>query len=443
MQVTETKSEGLQRAYAAKATAAEIENKINAKIEEVRKDVQLPGFRKGKVPPALLKKKYGEGLHGEVVQEMVEGLLSDHLQETGHRPATQPEVKPSGDPYKPGDDLDIEISYEILPEIPEMDLPSIQLERMVVDVEDKAVDEALENLAQSAQDFETKDGAAEDGDQVVIDFVGKVDGEAFEGGAAEDFALGLGSGQFIPGFEDQLVGSAAGDEKAVEVTFPEEYGAAELAGKPAVFDVTVKEVKKPVPAAIDDALATRFGLDDLDALKGQIRERLAEEYKGAARSHMKRRLLDALNDKVTFDLPASMVDPEAKSIAHQIWHDENKDADPNDHSHGEIEPTEDQRQIAERRVRLGLVLADLGNRNEIEVTDAELNTAIMNQARQYPGQEKAFFDFVQKNPQMLQNLRAPIFEDKVVDFVFELISVSDRSVTADELKAELEKLEDE
>lgn len=442
MQVTETKSEGLKRAYSATAPASEIDQKVTQKLEEVRSTAQLPGFRKGKVPLKLLRQRFGKSLMGEVMQELVDDTLKTHFESSGHRPATQPDVKVTNETFDDGDDLDVEFSYEVMPEIPEIDLAGIALERMVVEVADSSVEEALENIAKNAKTFEAKDGAAEDGDQVVIDFVGKVDGEAFEGGAAEDFPLVLGSNQFIPGFEAQLIGASAGDEKAVEVSFPEDYGAENLAGKPAVFDVTVKSVNAAQPHPIDDELAKKYGAENLDGLRTQISDRIGQEYKGAARGLMKRKLLDHLNDAVSFDLPESMVEPEAKQIAHHLWHEENKDTAPDDHSHEAIEPTDEHKDLANRRVKLGLLLADIGVKNKIEVTDPELQTAIMERAREYPGQEKAFFDFVTQNEQMRESIRAPLFEDKVVDYIFELAAVSDKTVPLETLKQALEAEEE-
>ncbi|MFN7598562.1 MAG: trigger factor, partial [Cereibacter sp.] len=300
----------------------------------------------------------------------------------------------------------------------------------------------LANLAGSAQSFEdrTTDSRAEDGDQVVIDFAGTVDGKAFEGGSAEDFALVLGSGSFIPGFEGQLIGARAGDEVSVNVTFPETYGARHLAGKAAVFACTVKAVKSPKPAAIDDELARKYGAESLDALKGQIAERLEAEYLGAARAVMKRALLDQLDALVKFDLPASLVTAEANQIAHQLWHEEHPEV--HGHDHGTVEPTDEHRSLAERRVRLGLLLAEMGRKAEITVTDAEMTRAVLAQARQYPGQERAFFEFVQKNPQMQQQLRAPIFEDKVVDHIVATASVTEKAATKEELEKAVEALDD-
>ncbi|WP_424926565.1 trigger factor [Amaricoccus tamworthensis] len=443
MQVTETLNEGLKRGYSITVPATDLEAKVDAKLEEARKDFQMKGFRKGKTPPALMKKMFGKSVLGEAMQEAIDDAMKSHFDSSGDRPAMQPEVKMTNDDWQEGQDIEVSMSYEALPEIPEVDLASIQLERLVVEPDDAAVTEALENLASSATNYEARDkgAAAEDGDQIVMDFKGSIDGEEFEGGSAEDFPLVLGSGNFIPGFEEQLVGAKAGDEKNVEVSFPENYGAAHLAGKAAVFACTVKEVKAPVPAEVNDDLAKKYGADDLEALKGQIRERLVAEYAQAGRAVLKRRLMDALDEVVNFDLPPTLVDVEAKQVAHQLWHDENPDVQ--GHDHPEIEPTDEHKTLASRRVRLGLLLAELGSKSNIEVSEQEMQQAMFAQARQYPGQEREFFEFMQKNPQAQQQLRAPIFEDKVVDYVVELATVTDRSVTKDELQKEIEALDDD
>ncbi|WP_010139271.1 trigger factor [Oceanicola sp. S124] len=442
MQVTETLNEGLKRGYTITLTAAELDSKVNEKLAEAQPEVEMKGFRKGKVPMALLKKQFGPRVLGEAMQEAVDGAMNAHFEESGDKPAMQPSVNMvDGETWKEGDDVVVEMAYEKLPEIPEVDLKSVSLEKLVAKASDEAVDEALANLAETAQDFEAKDGAAEEGDQVVIDFLGKIDGEAFDGGAAEDYPLVLGSNSFIPGFEDQLKGTKAGDEKNVEVNFPEEYGAANLAGKAAVFECKIKEVKAPKAAEIDDELAKKFGAEDLAALKGQIAERLEAEYAGAARAVMKRKLLDVLDEKVSFELPPSLVEAEANQIAHQLWHEENPDH--HGHDHDKIEPTDEHNKLAERRVKLGLLLAELGQKAEVQVTDQEMTQAVMNQARQYPGQERQFFEFVQQNPQMQQQLRAPIFEDKVVDYIVELADVSEKEVSKDDLQKAVEALDEE
>ncbi|CUH44047.1 trigger factor [Ruegeria atlantica] len=443
MQVTETLNEGLKRGYNIIVSAAELDDKVNEKLVEAQPEVEMKGFRKGKVPMALLKKQFGQRLLGEAMQESIDGAMNQHFEDSGERPALQPEVKMTNEDWKEGDDVEVAMSYEALPAIPEVDLKSVELEKLVVKADDAAIKEALNSLAETAQDFKArrKGSKAKDGDQVVIDFVGKVDGEEFEGGSAEDYPLVLGSNSFIPGFEEQLVGVKAEEVKDVNVSFPEEYGAEHLAGKDAAFTCTIKEVKEPVAAEVNDELATKFGAEDLAALKGQIAERLEAEYSGASRAVMKRGLLDALDEKVSFDLPPSLVEAEAKQIAHQLWHEENPEVE--GHDHAEIEPTDEHNKLAERRVRLGLLLAELGQKAEVEVTDSEMTQAIMNQARQYPGQERQFFEFVQQNAQMQQQLRAPIFEDKVIDYVFELAQVADKEVSKDDLQKAVEALDEE
>ena len=442
MQVTETLKDGLKRSYTITVPAADLDAKVNEKLVEAQPEVEMKGFRKGKVPMAILKKQFGERLMGDAMQDAIDGAMKEHFDATGDRPAMQPKVEmKDGEKWQKGDDVVVEMSYEALPEIPEVDLSKLKLEKLVVKADHAAVTEALDNIAKSAKNFEDrkKGSKAKDGDQVVIDFVGKIDGEAFEGGAGEDYPLELGSGSFIPGFEEQLVGAKAGDEVAVKVSFPEEYGAKHLAGKEAIFDCTVKAVKEPKAAEVNDELAKQFGAEDLEALKAQITERLEAEYTGAARQVMKRALLDQLDGMVKFDLPPSLVEAEANQIAHQIWHDEHPEE--HGHNHGSIEPTDEHKSLAERRVRLGLLLAEIGRKENVEVTDSEMTQAVMMQARQYPGQERAFFEFVQKNPQMQQQLRAPIFEDKVVDLVVEGAKVTDKTVSKDDLQKAIEALD--
>ncbi len=443
MQVTETLNEGLKRGYAIRVPATELEAKVSEKLEEARKDFQMKGFRKGKAPAALMKKMFGKSVLGEAMQESIDKAMRDHFEASGDRPALQPEVKMSNDDWQEGQDIEVSMTYETLPKVPDVAYGEVKLEKLVAEIDDAALDEALKNLAASATNFnDRKKGAkAKEGDQVTIDFKGSVDGAEFDGGTAEDFPLVLGSKSFIPGFEEQLEGVKVGDEKVVVVTFPDEYGAKHLAGKEASFAVTVKAVKEPTPAEIDDALAVRFGLDDLDALKAQIRSRLGEEYAGASRAILKRRLMDALDERVSFELPPTLVDVEAKQIAHQLWHEEHHDHQ--GHDHDAIEPTDEHRKLAERRVRLGLLLAELGNKHDISVPEQEMQRAIFTQARQYPGQEREFLEFIQKNQQALQQIRAPLFEDKVVDYILELAQITEKSVSKDELQKAIEALDAE
>lgn len=443
MQVTETLNEGLKRGYTITVTAAELDAKVQEKLIEAQPEIEMKGFRKGKVPLALLKKQFGPRLLSEAMQDAIDGAMKDHFDATGDRPALQPDVKMvGGETWAEGQDVVVEMSYEALPPIPELDASAVVLERLVVKAEEAAVTEALANLADNAKSFEDRaeGAAAESGDQVTIDFEGFIDGEAFEGGKGEGYPLVLGSGSFIPGFEDQLVGAKAGDDVEVTVSFPDNYGAAHLAGKQALFKCKVHAVKAPQAAALDDELAKKFGAESLDALKGQIAERLEAEYKGAARAVLKRSLLDQLDGLVKFDLPAKLVEAEASQIAHQLWHEEHPDV--HDHNHGNVEPTDEHKTLAERRVRLGLLLAEIGRKADVQVTDAEMTQAVLSAARQYPGQERAFFEFVQKNAQMQQQLRAPIFEDKVVDLIVSGAQVTDKEVSKDDLQKAVEALDD-
>jgi trigger factor len=443
MQLKETLNEGLKRAYQITLTGAELDAKVQEKLIEAQPGIEIKGFRKGKVPLAMLKKQFGPRLFGDAMQEAIDGAMKAHLDASGDRPAMQPKVTMSnGETWKEGDDVVVEMSYETLPAIPELDTTKVKLDRLVVEADETAVAEALQNLAGSATGFEDrKKGAkAKDGDQVVIDFTGSVDGAPFDGGAGEDHPLVLGSNSFIPGFEEQLVGAKAGDDLTVNVTFPEDYRAKHLAGKAAAFAVTVKAVKGPKAAEIDDDFAKKFGAADLSALKTQIAERIASEYKGAARAVLKRSLLDQLDAMVKFDLPSALVEAEANQIAHQLWHEEHPDH--HGHDHDAILPTDEHKTLAERRVRLGLLLAEIGRKSEIAVTDAEMTQAVLQAARGYPGQERQFFEFVQKNPQMQQQLRAPLFEDKVVDHIVAGAEVTEKKVDKDALKKAVDALDE-
>ena len=443
MQVTETLNEGLKRAYTITVTAAELDAKVQEKLIEAQPEVEMKGFRKGKVPMAMLRKQFGQRLLGDAMQDAIDGAMKSHFDATGDRPAVQPEVKMvGGDTWSEGQDVVVEMSYEALPPIPEFDATKVKLDKLVVKADDASVAEALANLAASAQNFEDrkKGSKAKDGDQVVIDFKGSVDGTEFEGGSAEDYPLVLGSNSFIPGFEAQLVGAKEGDEVSVNVSFPESYGAKHLAGKAAVFACTVKSVKAPKPAEIDDELAKKYGAESLDALKAQIAERLEQEYAGASRAVLKRSLLDQLDAMVKFDLPPALVEAEANQIAHQLYHEEHPED--HGHNHGAIEATAEHKSLAERRVRLGLLLAEVGRKAEVTVSDAEMTQAVLAQARQYPGQERQFFEFVQKNPQMQQQLRAPIFEDKVVDHIVAGAKVKEKTVSKEDLQKAVEALDD-
>ncbi|MDE0761246.1 MAG: trigger factor [Planktomarina sp.] len=443
MQVTETLNEGLKRGYNIVVTAAELSAKVDEKLIESQPTIELKGFRKGKVPLALLKKQYGQRMIGEAMQESIDGAMSKHFENNGERPAMEPAVKMTNEDWKEGDDVNVEMSYEALPTIPEVDLKSIKLKKMTVKADKNSVDEALANLAETAQDFEDrkKGSKAKSGDQITIDFLGKVDGEPFEGGAAEDYPLVLGSNSFIPGFEEQLLDSKVDQEIQVNVTFPSDYGSENLAGKAALFECKVKAIKSPKAMTISDELAKKFGAEDLKGLRTQITERLETEYTGASRAVLKRDLLDSLDKLVSFELPPSLVEAEAGQIAHQLWHDENPEVE--GHDHPDVTPTDEHNVLALRRVRLGLLLAELGQKAEIQVSDSEMTQAIMTQARQYPGKEREFFEFVQKNQQMQQQMRAPLFEDKVVDYILELAVVTEEVTSKQDLENSVEALDRE
>ena len=446
MQVTETLNDGLQREFLIVIPAADLDAEVNSRLVELAPQVQLPGFRPGKVPPALLRQRYGDAMLGEVIEKSVNETSQRALEERELRPAAQPRIEITS--YEKGQDLEYKVSVELMPEIETIDFSTLELERLVAEPSDDDVKEALDRMAaqqkESAPIEDARPSAA--GDVVVIDFVGKVDGEAFEGGSAEDHNLELGSNSFIPGFEDQLVGVEAGAEKAVTVTFPEDYPASHLAGKEAVFDVTLKEIRAPKPVEIDDAFAQRFGMDSLDALKEAVAGQMSGEFLTATRGRMKRQLLDVLAERHTFDVPPNMVEEEYRSIVHQVVHQaEGEGAEGHDHDHehdhsheaNEAKLSEEDRaeyrSIADRRVRLGLLLSEVGRQNNIDVTEDEVQRAIREQAARFPGQEQFVFKYYQENPQALAQVRAPIFEDKVVDFVVEMAKVTDTTVTAEEL----------
>ena len=441
MAITETLNEGLKRGYTIKVTAAELDATVNTKLKEAQPNIELKGFRKGKVPMAMLKKQHGPALLGEVMQETVDGEMNSHLEKSGDRPAGQPEMKMTNENWKEGDDVEVSVAYECLPIVPEVDFSKIKLNQMVVKAGDDDIKEALDNLAETSQDYEDKKAGskAKDGDQVVINFLGKVDGEAFDGGQADDYPLVLGSNSFIPGFEEQLIGSKAGDDVVVNVSFPGDYGAENLAGKDAVFSCKINTVKSAIKAEINDELAKKFGAEDLSDLKNKISERLEEEFKGASRIVMKRDLMDSLEKLVDFELPESLVKTEAGQIAHQLWHEENPEVE--GHDHPEIETTDEHTKLAIRRVRLGLLLAEVGNIKEITVSDTEMQQAVIQQSQQYGSNAQQFFEYVQKNPQVQQQIRAPLFEEKVVDYIVSVAKMTDNEVSKEDLQKAVEALE--
>jgi trigger factor len=434
MQVTETKNEGLSRAYAITVPAADIEQRVETRLQELVHQVNLPGFRPGKVPVKLIRQRYGDAVKGEVLQAAVSENAHKALTERELQPAMQPKIEVTT--FEEGKDLEFKIELDVMPEIAPVDFKTISLERMKAKIEDTQVDEALERMAANFGTAEPISGArkSKEGDILVIDFVGSVGGETFEGGAAEGYQLELGGGRFIPGFEDQLVGAKADDHVKVEVAFPETYGNAELAGKDAVFEVDVKEIREKVPAKIDDDLAKQMGLDSLDALKTQMRQRIEGEYATIARERVKRVLLDKLDETHDFAVPAGMLDNEVESIWSQFENArKNNELDEDDAKKTEEEARAEFGTIAERRVRLGLLLASVGQSNNIDVSPEEINRALIRQAQNFPGHERQIVEAYRNNENLMASLRAPIFEEKVVDFILEMADVTDREVSVDEL----------
>jgi trigger factor len=443
MQVTESVNEGLKRELKIVVPAAELESRLSGRLDEIKSQVRLNGFRPGKVPVSFLRKTYGRSVMAEVVQQAVTETSQQALDERAERPAFQPEIEFTEDKEENENvmagtaDLAYTRAFEVIPPVEVMDLSTLELERLTCEIADKDIDDALSRVAANQREFAEKDGKAETGDRVTIDFVGKIDGEAFDGGKAEDAPLELGSNTFIPGFEDQLVGTKAGDENEVTVTFPEDYGVDTLAGKEAVFDVKVKQVAAPAEVVIDDELAKRLGLESLDKLKEAVKSQIASEYAQVGAAKLKRQLLDALDEAHSFALPEKLVDQEFDQVWHQVTHEmEHAKRTFEDEGTTEEDARKEYRQIAERRVRLGLLLGAIGERNEITVTDDEMNRALIERVRQFPGQEREVYDYYQKNPQALAELRAPAFEQKVVDYITELAKVTERAVDRDELYAD-------
>ena len=442
MQIDETVSQDLHKQFTVTVPASELDSRVNARLEEMKPRVNLKGFRPGKAPVSFLKKQFGKSIMGEVVEAAVNEASQKAIADNKLKPALQPRVEPVGsveDVVDGKSDLTFKVIVDLMPDFETSDPAKLTVERITADVSDADVNEALDRLAKNVRNYKTKDGAAAKDDVVVIDYEGRADGVPFDGGKGTDFNLTLGTGTFIPGFEDQLIGAKAGDSRDVKVTFPTEYHAPEMAGKDAVFAVTVKEVKVPEDAAIDDELAKKLGLDDLATLKDRVKEQLTSDFKAAGRLHLKRRVLDALDNAHDFPLPPAMVEHEFANIWAQVEEElkrEGKTAA--DEGKTEDELKAEYRKIAERRVRLGLVLGKLGEQNGITVAGDEVQRAIMARARQFPGQEQQVFQFYANNPQAQAEIRAPLFEDKVVDFIAELATVNERKVDKEALFADPE-----
>ena len=443
MQIVEKSGEGLSKVFGVTVPMSDLAERMEAKIAEITPTLNIKGFRPGKVPQAHVRKLYGKAIMSEVVEQTLNETTQKVLEDNKLRPAGDPDLTPSGDMAEVIEgkaDLAYEIAIEVMPEFEPTDLTKISLKRPVYEPTEAEVNEAVDELAKQNRTYETRTGKsvkAKDGDMVVIDFIGRVDGVAFEGGTGADTELVLGSGSFIPGFEEQLVGAKPDDKVMVKVTFPAEYQAPNLAGKDAEFETTVKEVKAPVESKADDSLAERLGVESLEKLRELLKTNLESQYAGASRFKLKRALLDVLDEKHDFPLPPKMVEAEFAQIWGQVQSDKERGTLPPE----DLEKTDDvlqteYRKIAERRVRLGLVLAEIGRVNNVQVTDQELGEAMRAEAMRYGPQAQQIFDFFRQNPAAQAQLRAPIFEDKVVDLIVEQAKVKDQKVSKDDLLKE-------
>ncbi|MCF1502676.1 trigger factor [Afifella sp. H1R] len=443
MDINETLSDGLKRELKVTVPAGELNDRLAARLDQLRGQVRLKGFRPGKVPTEHLRRLYGKAAMAEIVENIVAETTRTAINERGEKAAMQPEIAMTDDEAEANEilaanaDLTFTVNYEVLPEFEIAEIKGIKIERPIAEVPDEEVDERLNAIGEGSRTYEAVKRKAKDGDRITIGFVGKIDGEVFDGGSDDNTQIVIGSGQFIPGFEEKLKGVKEGDEKTIEVTFPEDYPSEKLAGKPATFDVTVKEVAAPQELKLDDEFAQKLGVESLDKLKEAVRAQLESEYGSATRQRVKRQLLDALDEKHEFPLPEKLVEQEFENIWRQVMHDvEHHGRSFEDEGTTEEEARAEYRTIAERRVRLGLVLSKIGEEAKVEVGEEELQRALYEQVRRFPGQEQQVIEHYRNNPEAVQALRAPIFEEKVVDYMLELADVTDKTVSREELLAD-------
>ena len=440
MQTVETLNEGLKRAYSLKITAKDIEARVDAEIKKVAPQIRMPGFRPGKVPANLVRKMHGPAITQDALNTSIQDGIQQLISEKQLRPAMQPSVALE-DGYEIGKDAEITVTLEVLPDVPTPAIDALVLERLVVPVDEAAVEAQLQRFADQQKRFDDapKTHKAKTGDLVVMDFVGKVDGVAFEGGTGEDMSVEIGSGRLIPGFEDQIIGVKKGAELTINVTFPDDYAAENLKGAAATFDLVIKDVRVAKEAVIDEELATSLGLESLEQLRGLLKGQIEQEHNGLTRTHMKRKLLDQLAVGHDFEVPPSMVEAEFQQIWAQLQHEASHEADPAA-ALAEMEAERaDYLAIAERRVRLGLLLSEIGQKNGVEVTQQEMNRLIAQAAQQYSPEERTrFIEYIRQEPMAAAQLRAPLYEDKVVDWLFEQAKITDRDVTREEIEAAIE-----
>jgi trigger factor len=438
MQITETSNDGLKREFKVVIPEGDVQKRVDSRLQQLGGGLKLPGFRPGKVPMPVLKQRFGKNVMGEVLEQAISDSSQKLLSDRGLRPAGQPRIEILSGADK--GDLEFSMAVELIPDIKVMDFKTVKLDRLTVDIPEAEVEQAIERAAQRYRKTQPLAAArpAQKDDVAVIDFVGKVDGAEFAGGSANDYHLQIGSGSFIPGFEEQLIGTSAGDSKTVTVTFPAEYPRAEVAGKDATFEVTVKELRELAPLVVDDELAKEMGAKDLAELRDNMNKGLAAEYASLSRTRTKRQLLDILAEKHAFDSPAGLVETEFTAIWNQIEADRQLGRlDPDDANKSEEDLKKEYRDIAIRRVKLGLLLSEVGRINDVQVSNDEMGRAIMNEARRFPGQERKVIDYYQKTPQAMIQLRAPIYEDKVVDFILDQAEVNERKVSVEEFTKEM------
>ena len=441
MQTVETLNEGLKRAYTVTIPGKDVATRVEAEIKSIAPQVRMPGFRPGKVPANLIKKMHGPSIEQDVLNKTVQDGVQQLLAEQKLRPAMQPSVELVGGDYESGQDVALKVELEVLPDVPPPSIEGLKLERLIVAPDESAIDEQIERIAGQQKHYEdAKDGhPAVEGDLVVMDYKGTVDGVAFEGGTGEGMSVELGSGRLIPGFEDQLEGVKKGESRSLNVTFPKDYGEKSLAGKAAIFEVTVTDVRVPGETKVDDEFAQQLGLQGLDQLRELLKGQFEQELNGLTRTHMKRKLLDQLAAGHDFPVPPSMVEAEFGQIWAQLEHEAGHEEDP-EAARAEMEKDrDDYHAIAERRVRLGLLLSEIGQQNGVEVNAQEMQRLIVQAAQQYgPKDRERFIQYVQQDPMAAAQLRAPLYEDKVIDFLFEKAEISDRNVTREELEAAIE-----
>ena len=438
MKFQEITKDKLKRKYEFTLKASDLNKEVDSQLLKEQPSIQMKGFRKGKVPISLLKKMHGEALLSEAMKSATDNAVKNHFEKEGDKPAYEPKIELKNKEWKSGDDVTLSIEYECMPKIPDLDLSKLVLDNVVAEPDKKSLDEAMNSVRESSIEYKPvkKDGKSKKKDQVTLDFEGFIDGKPFENGSSEDFPLVIGSNSFIPGFEDQLIGVQKNDEKIVKVVFPENYGKKELSGKNAEFKCKIKEVSSPVLPKVDDQLAKKFGLENLKQLQDNLEKQVKGEFEQASRVLLKKQLMDKLEKELKFELPESLVSTEANSIAmHQ-----NKETKQGSNPDEKPVPTKEDKKIAERRVRVGLFIAEFGIQKKLDLTSAELNAAYEAESKRYPGQEQDYLKFIQSNPQAQQAIRGPLFEEKVINNILKTVSLKEKKLSVDKFKEQMEKL---